>query len=307
MQHSPKSKLTPSPNPALPSSVTSQFSFDAIGTSWTIDIFQAAPAGLQQKILNRIAHYDKTYSRFRADSLVTAIKNQPGTYELPDDSLPLFSVYRTLYDLTGGAMTPLIGSVLEQAGYDADYSLKPGELHTPPSWDNAMSLHGRSLTTLQPVTIDVGGAGKGYLLDIIGELLDGEGVANYCLDAGGDILIQSQQPVTVGLENPDNLEEVIGIASVNNASICGSAGNRRSWAGYQHIINPHSLVSPTEIKAIWVVAKTGLVADALTTALYFAAPQLLQKHFAFSYAILSTGGSLQYSADFPAEFFETNS
>ncbi|MDB5175189.1 MAG: FAD:protein transferase [Candidatus Saccharibacteria bacterium] len=304
MQHSPKSKPTPNPKSAV---APSQFRFDAIGTSWTIDLYQPAPAGLQQKILDRIAEFDKAYSRFRADSLITTIKQRPGTYQLPADSLPLFNLYRRLYDLTEGSMTPLIGSVLEQAGYDAEYSLEPGELHVPPTWDKALRLKGQTLTTLQSVTIDVGAAGKGYLLDIIGELLRGAGVTAFCLDAGGDILIQNPNALTIGLENPDDLTQVIGVVSITNGSICGSAGNRRSWAGYQHIINPHSLVSPTDIKAVWVVAPTGLVADALTTALYFAKPELLQEHFAFSYAILSTDGSLRYSANFPAEFFETHS
>jgi thiamine biosynthesis lipoprotein len=52
-----------------------------------------------------------------------------------------------------------------------------------------------------------------------------------------------------------------------------------------------------------VVAENGLLADGLSTALYFVEPDELAKHFDFEYAIVNEDMSLNYSPNFPAEFF----
>src|SRR5690348_14240178 len=98
------------------------FRFDAIGTAWTIEIFEPLSASqrsqLEQAIMRRIGQYDKDYSRFRDDSLIAAMSKKAGKYTLPDDAKPLFELYRQLYEATGGAVTPLIGQTLSDAGYD---------------------------------------------------------------------------------------------------------------------------------------------------------------------------------------------
>ena len=70
--------------------------------------------------------YDAAWSRFRPDSLIADAARSPGRFELPAGGRRLGELYGTLYRLSGGAMTPLIGGSLEQLGYDASYSLRPG-------------------------------------------------------------------------------------------------------------------------------------------------------------------------------------
>ncbi len=103
------------------------FIFEAIGTKWTIDIrtplLQNEADLLFEKILTRIDEFDKNYSRFRSDSLVTEMSRVTGHYRLPNDAKKMLDLYEKLYSLTKGLMTPLIGKSLEEAGYDANYSL----------------------------------------------------------------------------------------------------------------------------------------------------------------------------------------
>ena len=283
--------------------------FDAIGTSWVItllsdDTFEKH-AQLEADIYQTIEDYDKNYSRFRADSLVTKMAQQKNTYLLPDDAKPLLDTYELLYKLTDGAVTPLIGNVLSDAGYDAEYSLKPKLLRPTLAWDEAIEYNYPYLTIKQPTILDFGAAGKGYLVDIISDLIEQSGVESFYLNAGGDLRYKTVtcEAVRIGLENPDDSTEAIGIASIINRSLCGSAGNRRTWANYTHIIHPGTLRSPTNKKAVWVVSDTTLVSDALTTALLFVSPESLSNHFDFEYAIVQDDYSLITSADFPADFF----
>lgn len=264
MMHSTKSDLK------------QKHSFEAIGTSWAIE----GDSVDIEKIKARIAEFDKNYSRFREDSLVWQMRT-PGTYTLPDDAKPLFDLYQKLYLLTDGKMTPLIGTVMEQAGYDKEYSLKEKEMQAPPLWDDAIEYDFPKLTIKQPVLIDIGAIGKGYLIDIVGDLIQGD----YVIDAGGDIKIKGISQ-TIGLENPDNTNQIVKTVEIKDKSIAGSSGNRRKWGRFHHIIDPFTLESPSHIKATWAIAETTVLADAMATALYFVAPNELKKHFDFEYYII---------------------
>jgi hypothetical protein len=46
-----------------------------------------------------------------------------------------------------------------------------------------------------------------------------------------------------------------------------------------------------------------MLADAMTTALYFVLPATLKKHYTFEYALLKNDYSLEYSSGFPGKFF----
>ncbi len=284
--------------------------FEAIGTHWVIDLYDSSTRAFEllPLIQNRISVFDKVYSRFQPDSLITAIAKKPGLYAFPKDAEPLFFLYQKLYQLTGGAFTPLIGQVMEDAGYDAHYSLESRKLEPPPTWEEAMVYKEQHLTTKRPIVLDFGAGGKGYLVDLVGKMLVEQGVSSFCIDAGGDILYRHKDAVKlkVGLEDPDDVSCVIGLAEVENASICGSAGNRRTWGEYHHIIDPRTLDSPRHILATWVVAKEGLVADALATALFLVPSKVLRTDFSFEYLIMYADRSVETSKNWKGELFVEN-
>lgn len=283
--------------------------FEAIGTHWVLDIYDVLSendkAELLEAIHNRIEEFDKNYSRFRDDSLVTKMSQKAGKYELPQDAKPLFDLYQKLYTLTAGKFTMLIGNTMEQAGYDAQYSLKAGELSALPALENALVVSYPHIEILQPVVLDVGAAGKGYLVDIVTGIIEARGIKSFCVDAGGDIVYRNSDnfPLDVGLENPLDTTQAIGVAKLVNQSLCASAGNRRKWEGFHHIINPDTLKSPDNVLATWVVADTGLIADGLATCLFFDAPGKFTKDFNFEYLIFYKDSSIQKSENFPAEIF----
>jgi thiamine biosynthesis lipoprotein len=285
-------------------------SFEALGTHWNIQVFDVLSEALWQELMTqvaaRIADFDATYSRFRDDSLVAELARRAGTYTLPDDALPLLEFYKQLYEVSGGKVTPLIGQTMVAAGYDATYSFEPQTLYAPPEWDTVMEREGATLTMKQPALLDFGAAGKGYTVDIVSELLAAAGLREYLIDAGGDILQRSNSstPAHIGLENPYDTSEAIGIAAITNQSICASASNKRAWHGMHHIIDPQQLAPVSETAATWVVADNTMLADGLATALFFVPADTLRNHFAFEYALLDSTRGLHYSAGFPLTLFE---
>ena len=281
--------------------------FEAIGTQWQIDIeskHSIRPI-LTENIHQLIDTFDINYSRFRKDSWVWQLNQEAGSHTLPNDAKPLLDLYAILYKLTDGLVTPLIGQTLSDAGYDINYSLKPKVLSHPPAWEDVMKIEGSSIETTQPLLLDLGAAGKGYLVDKVSNLLDTvAGIQSYCVDAGGDMFYRNlaNKSITVGLEHPDNIDQVIGIVNLSNRAICGSAGNKRAWPGYHHILNPHTLQSPTNIKAIWTIADTTMLADGLSTCLFFVKPQVLAE-YNYEYLIIYKDNHYDISPQFPGELF----
>jgi thiamine biosynthesis lipoprotein len=281
------------------------FSFEAIGTRWniTVDGSDNARSKLERIILERIEQFDKNYSRFRSDSLVNTMAQKTGTYRLPPDSRLMMDLYKIAYDLSSGEVTPLIGNVLSDAGYDKNYSLKPGKLIKPLCWNEAMDYSFPFLEIKVPVLLDFGAFGKGYLVDIISELLQTHGLEKFTIDAGGDILAFGEE-LQVGLEHPDDPTMLVGTLTIDDMSICGSAGNRRSWDKYHHIMSPSKLESPKHIKAVWAIANSTLLADMMTTCLYFVDPSELQQSFDFEYLIIDSRNNFSASPNFPKGMFE---
>lgn len=290
--------------------ITVLWEFEAMGTVWSIEIETARPdiSSLEKKVKDRIALFDVTYSRFRQDSQVMKW-SQPGIYPLPKDAIPLLSFYKQLYALTGGRVTPLIGQLMSDAGYDAQYSFIEKTRQASPVWDEVLEYDDHQLTVKQPNVLDFGAAGKGYLIDLVTKIITNDNLSQSILiDAGGDIrhwqrIQNSDEALVIGLENPSDFSQVIATANLQNGSICASAGSRRQWGGGHHIIDPILLRSPSQIVATWVMADSAMVADGLATALFFVKPEELASAFQFSYAVLDQHNSLSYSPRFLQEVF----
>ena len=281
-----------------------EFRFEGIGTGWAIETGEPLHPDVAAQVTARVELFDRTYSRFRDDSLVTSFAATGGTQEFPDDAAPLFDLYDTLFERSDGAVTPLVGRSLETLGYDARYSLRRrGEAVPAPDW-SAVTRSGTTLVASAPALLDVGAAGKGYLVDLVGDVLEANGVADYVIDASGDILTRGPAPLRVGLEHPFDPTLAIGVVEVTDVSICASGSNRRVWGeGLHHILDGRTGEPTNDVVATWAIADSALVADGLATALFFTDPDRLAEVFDFRFVRLFASGRADYSIDLPGELF----
>ena len=288
--------------------MTTQFNFEGIGTKWQISISKTLPEADKEKILSlikeRIDIFDRAYSRFRDDSLVTKMSKETGNFIFPEDAKPMLELYYDLYKRTDGFFTPLIGNLISDAGYDAKYSLQQkSNLKEVPKWEEVILYEHPNIQIKKPAILDFGAGGKGYLVDIVGNLLEENNISEYFINAGGDILHKGQTPIRVGLENPEDINQVIGVYTLQNRSICGSAGNRRTWGEFTHIMNPKTRLSQKNILAVWVIADTALLADSLATCLFFIKAETLVNFYKFEYILIKNDFSIEQSDNFSGEMF----
>ncbi len=253
----------------------------------------------------RIETFDRTWSRFRDDSVVSEIARRPGNWTLPQDAGPLFDTYRRLYAATDGRLSPLVGQRLVDLGYDRAYSLRPSGVTSPiPAWDDVLAWDGEVLSTVRPVVLDVGAAGKGYLVDILGAILVEHGVDEFTIDASGDILHRGGEAIRVGLEHPLDTSLAIGVVNVGTGSICGSASNRRAWGdGLHHVVDAITGLPTRRVIATWAMADSALEADGIATALFFAEPARIADEFEYTYVRMNQDRTVEFSPDLDGELF----
>lgn len=271
------------------------WNFSAIGTDWVIETDVVVSQSLKTSIELYIHEYDSVYSRFNPHSLVTTVSKKAGTYEFPDSAIEIFSLYRQFYEMTDGKMTPLVGALLDHLGYDAHYSLsrKKGVITTPKL--SSLKWEGTLLTVDSPTLIDIGAIGKGYLVDQIAAMLSNEH-ASFTIDASGDIYTKGSVAERIGLEDPQETGKIVGVVTLKNQSLCGSATNRRKWGqDLHHIVDPISGSSTKGIAATWARADTAVLADGIATALFFVDPDKLRQTFNFEYICFYDNRSMRYS------------
>ncbi|MBY5812654.1 FAD:protein FMN transferase [Rhizobium leguminosarum] len=289
--------------------LTSRFKFDAIGTSWEIDTPTPLRGDIREHILDIVERFDSVYSRFRKDSIVMRISEAKGvgSFTFPSEAVTMFDLYDRLHAATEGAVDPLVGRDLELLGYDREYSLAPRpreEGLLRPSWHRDVIRDGSQLTTLRPLMIDLGAVGKGYLVDVVADVLEKAGLVDFIVDGSGDMRHRGSSALDVGLEHPLDPEMVIGLANLNNRSLCASAPNRRRWGDTLHHVLDGRTGQPTsDVIATWAVAADTATADGLATALFFGSASRLMAAFDFSYVRMFADGRVEASGNFEGELF----
>ncbi|MGB4762486.1 MAG: FAD:protein FMN transferase [Candidatus Saccharimonas sp.] len=276
-----------------------KYTFSCIGTDWSIETETPLTKDERSTISKLIDTFEQVYSRFREDSLISVAGRSAGDYEFPVSFVELYQLYLALEHVTDGAVNPLVGRSLEQLGYDARYSLHPTGTYLPPPLSTSTQLTGTTLHTTQPLLIDIGAIGKGYLVDQVATLI-APNHTEYVVDASGDVAIRRHQPETIGLEDPRDPSRIIGVVHLTDLSLCASATNRRAWGDdLHHIIDARS-GQPTDspIIATWAVASTTVLADTLATALFFVSPDKLYSSFGnFYYATMNRDGSVTHNIE----------
>ena len=281
------------------------FAFTGIGTHWVISTSLPLPPSLRARLLDRVERFDAAWSRFRPDSLVAAMAREPGSYSFPAEAAALGDLYATLYRVSAGAMTPLIGGSLERLGYGAGYALEPAGPPLPaPAWESVLAWEGTTVTAGAPVVLDIGAAGKGLLVDLLAAELAAAGVENFVVDGSGDLLARGTEGVRIALEHPYNPAQAIGIVDLADRSLCASAANRRAWGdGLHHVLDGTTGQPVRTAVATWTLADSAMVADALATALFFVPGAVLDEVFDFSWLTVFSDGSAAYSPGFEGTLF----
>lgn len=163
---------------------------------------------------------------------------------------------------------------------------------------------------LPSMQLDLGGIAKGYAAEEALRILRQEGFPQSLVAAGGDLAIGAPPPGkagwSVGLELLDTTGSFTRVVTLHDVSV-STSGDTEQFAEiggirYSHIIDPPTGRALSNRIAVTVIAKRGMDADALATALCVLGParglRFLERHTRAA-ALLATPQGRYPSRRFP--------
>lgn len=197
---------------------------------------------------------------------------------------PVLARSKEIFEATEGTFDPTVGPLIQAWGFGPEKQI--------PQLDSAKVDSLRDLSGFDLVDFDKNGVSmpdffqldfsaiaKGYAVDLVGELLEVNGVSNYLVEIGGEVRCRGvndeDKSWSLGIEDPTvSLDEqkLLAIVRLKDLSLATS-GNYRNYYEkdgkiYAHIIDPrtgytaqHNLLSAS------VFASDCMTADAYATGL----------------------------------------
>lgn len=126
-------------------------------------------------------------------------------------------------------------------------------------------------------TIDFGGIAKGYAVDICYDRIMTNEPSGVMIDLGGNIRCgghaRKKKPWRVGVRNPFNRSELIGVVELTGGMAIATSGNYERFVDiegtrYAHIIDPRTGYPVRGMAGVTVLSQTAVEADALSTAFF---------------------------------------
>jgi thiamine biosynthesis lipoprotein len=249
-----------------------KFSFQALGTTWWIELFE----DLEDVNLDEakkfvevfVSDYEKNYSRFLPDSFISILNRDRTLANPTPEFVKLLEYGKRLYLRSDTHFNLLTGHILESKGYDADYTFTDsGSIETPGNPITDLTIT-PELIELKHGNIDLGGFGKGHLIDLIAtELKQTLNIEQFFINGGGDMYATHNdgEPIHIFLEHPTKSGTGIGKTTLQNQGFAASSPHKRVWKNatgdHTHIISDRLTSDATFIKAT-----SAADADAFATA-----------------------------------------
>jgi FAD:protein FMN transferase len=246
--------------------------FKKLGTIWWFEFFDietSCEEVLTVRLLAEMDRFEYAYSRFLPDSVVTRL-NDHGILENPTSEFcELLRIGEKAYEDTGGVFNIAVGKYLEETGYDSTYSFQKKDSVTiiPPLHD-VLTVTDAKVALKGGARIDLGGFGKGYLIDHLAKLLVHEKWSTqFLINGGGDMYAthEHDNPIVIGLQHPMS-DSQVGSLPLSECGFAASSPYMRRWTD-QYNETHHHLVGNAHAGAVYVVAKTALTADIWATTL----------------------------------------
>jgi len=301
-------------------SASSGFSFDGLGTQWDITIFETPPTGLpanlETSLHEMLQDFERKYSRFDTSSLIGQLNTVGKIENYPQELGKMLDFAFECEEITEGYFNIAVGGRLEDIGYDSEYTLKQSaQQRNVPSLKEVLSVSKQQIKLRKNVAIDLGGFGKGWLIDKVANYLLGCGIKSFMINGGGDIRIENMQrsEKQILLENPFIDNQAIGDISIKNGALASSSPKHRRWpstspgAQLHHLVNPKAKDVIEDVAAIFTQSSdSALFADTASTCLFVAPARLHEKikhHFSVSYCIVSANGNYFKTNDYPGSLY----
>jgi len=236
--------------------------------------------GLAEKRLRRL---EAEWSRFLPDSDISRFNtSSDGWLSVAPDTLTLIETMQLAASITDGAYDPTMVNEILRAGYccSIDDDTRVGvtiDLPCPELTvaDVTVDRHTGRVFSPRGLGLDPGGIGKGLAADIVVETLLEAGTGGALVTIGGDLAAGGEAPASSGwcvaIEDAFDKSREQCVVMLGRGGVATSSTRSRRWlqsgVARHHILDPGARgCSETSLAAVTVVAATGWLAEAHSTA-----------------------------------------
>lgn len=241
-----------------------------------------AKTGMEEAF-NEIERLDNKFNSKIKTSIIGKLNSDPNVpVELDDEGLMLFSKVREMYELSNKKYDITIGPLLKAWGFG-----EVGEISIPskeclaqvlPEIDfDKVKIEGNQVYMEPPANeIDTGSFLKGYAVSRAKKVMEEQGITSAFITTISSIDVINTKPENkpwrIGVQNPENPEEILGIVELNDEGM-GVSGDYQTYveiAGkkYHHILDKTTGFPIRDKKLVMVICEDVFLADLYSTAFF---------------------------------------
>jgi thiamine biosynthesis lipoprotein len=225
-----------------------------------------------------VRRLESKYSRYREDSVVTAINASAGRccVTVDDETLALLDYAQACHAQSDGLFDPTSGVLrrawrFESGRVPTDDDLSP--LLPLVGWDK-IERDGRTIRlALAGMELDFGGFGKEYASDRAAAVLRGHGIVSGLVNLAGDLVVLGPAPDAtawqVGIRHPRDPALLVARWPVVSGALATSGDYERfietDGVRHCHVLDPRTGRSVRGLQSATVQAQSCLVAGSATT------------------------------------------
>ena len=241
-----------------------------------------------EKAFNEIQRIDEKYNSKSEGSLIYNLNNSDNkTVKLDEEGIKIFEGVKKAYELSEHKYDITIAPLLELWGF-TDETIELSDLKLPTKeeidftktfvdFDKVNISNDGTLTIESPVKeIDTGSFLKGYAISKAREILKDDGIKSAFITSISSIEVIGTKPENklwkIGLQNPENPSEMIGIVSLKDRAM-GVSGDYQTYVEidgkmYHHILDKDTGYPVEDKKMVVVLCDNAFDADLLSTTFF---------------------------------------
>jgi thiamine biosynthesis lipoprotein len=232
--------------------------------------------------IDEVRRIEQKYSRYRDDSVVSAINNAPfegserAWTPVDQETAQLLEFADSCYLQSGGLFDPTSGVLRRVWNFQSNVpptSAAISQVLHLVGWQYVERRADAVRLTRPTMELDFGGFGKEYAADRAAAVLLSHGIAHGFVNLGGDVVVTGPQsggqPWSLGIRHPRREGEVVETVAITSGAVATSGDYERyievDGRRYSHILDPRNGQPVLGLQSVTVFASSCLIAGAVTT------------------------------------------
>lgn len=258
-------------------------------TAWTAD--EPGARAVFARVFAEFDRLDALLSVWRPGSDVLRLNAAAGQGAVPvhEDTRRVLEAARQVSQWTDGAFDVTFGALADVWRFDHD---QDGRVPTAEQIAARLPLVDYRQVRVDPgpgtaaigragMRVHLGGIGKGYAVDRTIALLRDAGLADFMVQAGGDLYVAGRdgdRPWHLGIQDPRGpADAVFATLDLAEATLSTSGDYERFFerdgVRYHHILDPATGRPARGCRSVTIVSRTATVADGLSTGVFILGPE----------------------------------